>query len=590
MGARKRVVLFGFLLLILFFGGTLSVHAAEPANPTMFEIRLDVQKDGSWSIPSFGGLDLGLNSQTFQALSGLLGLQVQAPTVDTALVDMAMTNGIQNLALVKEGSQTTILLNNQPITAVALSGQAEEMVSSLAPDLEAMIAGLNRSHIAVGVHFPAASGPDQALDLSVRLPSAAAEAAPLNAVDVGLTVSEEGKLVSVGGVRPEQLGLAPITLDTSILKQYGVTSVGASLGAGSLEISANGEPLAAVMWSPDMLSQAPDLYTSATGQELAPSARQSLALASSWLRDTRLTVNAAVADTPQEDTPRISLGRPINITVAKDNTLLVEGMPVSTGMERAIAEYTKKVNSLALTWSGADGELRPVANGRAMPILAVEREFVTAALASVLGSVVDWDMVADTMMNIDFTVTAVAEGGVTPDLTLLQGEPLPRNAIVSLVPKVKVSRTDGSVALYNELLPLDVVESIAGLSITEPVRQTAEAYGGIKTAGITVGPSGIRLTLNGKNAYLLWDSTLRQNLVALATEWYYGPATSSVRAVSTTSGLAGFFQDFRIGIIQGLLGLLDQVEIGVEVQVQDEPLPAGTLSNLVQSVANFAMP
>src|SRR5690554_3419801 len=85
--------------------------AQQPDSPT-FEIRLQVAEDGSWSIPSFGGVDLGLTSSNFAALSNRFNLGLAVPTIDTPTLQVVQEQDIQSLAVVKQGAKTTILVNN----------------------------------------------------------------------------------------------------------------------------------------------------------------------------------------------------------------------------------------------------------------------------------------------------------------------------------------------------------------------------------------------------------------------------------------------------------------------------------------------
>lgn len=584
----RRLVLFAIALATLFFAGTLTVSAQEPGGAEqMFEVQLEVGPDGSWAVPSLGGLDLGLSSETIAALSDLLNLQLQAPAVDPALVQTALASDVQNLALVKEGDRTTILVNNQPLSALTLSDQAVGLVQSFTPRLEEMVEGLHRSHITVGVHFAGAAA-EQALDTSARLPAAEAPAEPVNLVDLGVTLSPQGELVSVGGLTPAELGIVAPRLDISFLQRLGIQDLQADVLGTGVALQANAAPLASLEWNVPELKRVPDLVTRSTGMALTAETQHGVDVAMNWLQDSLISVSTALADSPQESLPRISLGRPVIVEVASDNRLEVEGFLIQTGMEDMIASYRTQVQSAALVWDGASGRLRTMANGAPLPALRLEKDFLTTAMRMFVGGTLNWDKVADAAMNVDLTVAAVAAGSPTPDLAVAQYQPQPGARLVTAVPMLKISRSEGSVAIFDEKLPLQTVEGLLNVAITDPVRQTASAYAGVQKARLTMGPAGIEVGLNGTSAFLEWDNSLRNNMVDLAARWAFGETDPAIFSISETgggsAGMPGFLREVRMSMIKGLLGILNQVEIGVEIELQDDPLRPGMLVEFAEGL------
>ena len=100
------------------------------------------------------------------------------------------------------------------------------------------------------------------------------------------------------------------------------------------------------------------------------------------------------------------------------------------------------------------------------------------------------------------------------NLALLDYQTLPTRGAVSVVPKLTIA--PNSIAVFGEPLPLELVTQFTGLDVVNVVDPYRQAYSpGISTAGIYVGPEGLRVTINGTNARLRWDGPTRANLVDL---------------------------------------------------------------------------
>ncbi len=268
MRSNRKFLMLGLMVAALFLLGAATVSAAGPETGIQpYEIKLVVDEQGGWAIPSLGGLDLGLNSATFESVAKTLGLQMQVPRLDPALVKMAMDNNIQTIALIKEGEVNTILVNNQPATAITLSDAALDLVAGFVPDLETLIGGLNRTYVAVGVQLPVKEGTPIALDLGARMGAVAAAEAPATTVDLGVTISPEGKLVSMGGMDPALLGVALPALDISLLQTLGMNQLDARVTSTGLTLIANNEELATMTWDAKQIEAVPVLYTKLTGAE-----------------------------------------------------------------------------------------------------------------------------------------------------------------------------------------------------------------------------------------------------------------------------------------------------------------------------------
>lgn len=148
-------LLFFFVWLLL--AGFSHVDAQGPQAPlaasSTLALDLDVQPDGTWSL-GIGGLDLGIDSHSFDSLSQRMGLGVMSPIVQQEMIATAVANDIQHLSLVKEGDRTTILVNSQPVVALTLTDAAIAAASEYVPELAGLLAWLNQSNTSLAVHLP----------------------------------------------------------------------------------------------------------------------------------------------------------------------------------------------------------------------------------------------------------------------------------------------------------------------------------------------------------------------------------------------------------------------------------------------------
>jgi len=590
MCSKRKCVLFSIVLVALFLASTTTVYAGEPTGPSdIFEIRLQVDEDGTWAVTSFGGLDLGLNSTTFVALAETLNLGMAAPVIDPSLIAMATSNNIETMALVKEGNDTTILVNNVPLSEVALSDAAVKMVAGFAPQLEDMITTLNRNNIAVAVEFPEAT---QAIDLAGRV-EITKVAAPANTVDLGVTVSPKGEILSVAGLDPADLGLAlPEVIDTSAITQFGFDQIGADVDAGGLTLYANEDKLARVAWSAGQLESIPSIVEQVAGVQFTEATDLIFDMAMGWLDDTQISLSAYVSDEPMDEMPAINIGRPIAVEVRNDNLVTVEGLTLDTGMGDTIGALRGMFDNVALAWNGPKGEIVPVVDGMALPIVKVDQEFISAAITTFISDAGQLGTLANTLMGLDVTVAANMEGKDKPDVAMLDYEPMrPTQSYYSVVPQLTISRADGGISVNSETLPLEVLEDLTGIALREPILQVVSTYADIESAGLSIGPEGITGNLNGGTLELKWDATVRDNLVKLAV----GLALGEEEAVVSISQLLGvdlppslaFLDEVDVPMMQSGLATITQMQVGVDISVQDEALQPGTLSAFAEGLLEF---
>jgi hypothetical protein len=292
-----------------------------------------------------------------------------------------------------------------------------------------------------------------------------------------------------------------------------------------------------------------------------------------WADGTHVSACVFIADVSRDSTPQIQLGRPVMVEVGADNAVRVEGFDVNTVLDDQTAGLLRAMGSGAVTWDGANRQLRLVAGNAQLPYLEFEEGFLPMLNDSVLGSAIPMEMVEGVLGNSLLSVGLVTEGSAPPDMALLDYQALPARGAVSVVPQFIVA--PNSIALYGEPLPLDLVTQFTGLDVVDAVSPYRQAYGpGISTAGVYLGPEGLRVTINGKSGRLRWDGLTRSNLVDVG-----------MKVAATQMNLPGGlgWQLSRVAA-QGAFNLFAFAEVGVEVSFTDQELPPGFLQAVAYSV------
>jgi hypothetical protein len=161
------------------------------------------------------------------------------------------------------------------------------------------------------------------------------------------------------------------------------------------------------------------------------------------------------------------------------------------------------------------------------------------------------------------------EGGSHPNLGGLDYQADPPKRWAGAVPKLTISREDGSVALFGATLPLDILEGLFGISVQPSVKQAVSGLQGIDAATVAMSPAGIRASVNqGSNVRLHWDDRLRDNLVNLAIQYLESEGAKQAGIYLPVSGRQ----------IRGILGLVNNIEVGADLTLQDEALRGGFLA------------
>jgi len=588
MRKHGKVLVLGLVVAALFLLGAATVSAAGPETGIQpYEIKLVVDEQGGWSIPSLGGVDLGLDSSAIESVATTLGLQMQLPRVDPSLVKMAMDNNVQTIALVKEGEINTILVNNQPVTGITLSDAALDVVAGFLPELKTLLAGFNRTYVAIGVQLPAAAGKGIEVEFGARLTAVQAAEAPSTAVDLGVTVSPDGQVLSMGGMDPAQLGLALPAFDVSILKTLGLDQVDAQVTTTGLTLIANDAELATINWNPIQWEAVPDVVTQLSGAQLAPGIESVLSVASGWLEDSQINLTAYVAEEPKDETPRLALGRPLEVRLLEDGNLSVEGLAVRTGFEATLAQVQQVVGPVAIAWNGEENKLIPVIGDQAMPVLTMDEGFLSTVGGMFVPNV-DWAMLTNTLSGVQVAASLATETGAAADTALLAYVPEPERATYIATSNIQVSRTTGDVAVLGTTLPLTFVERLTGLEITDVISQYVSPFADVNMLDVRVGPSGVVLGVNGKTVTIAWDEQTRGNLIDVLMQALVEPYPAAAPA-------GGLLQD-PLGTIMAALKQADRAalkdavsqlntgEVGFTLVLQDEALPesswTGTLAGL----------
>jgi len=565
--------------VLLLLMGTTTVMAAGTGDAHQatetFLVEITVEGDGQWTL-SFGGMDMGIASSTFNALSTRFGLGLASPVVDSNMLKMAADAGVDEFALVKEGAQTAVWINGEPLTALTVSDSAVVALTEVyVPELEGLLSWVNKTYMTVILHLPSSSGA-KALDLSKTL-GPIEEGEPTNVVSVAATVSPQGELLSVGGLAPSQLGLPAAWFDLSLLDMLGIEEADVSVGLNGVKLAANGEDWISLAWNPDMLVEKAPVAAGLTGIAFGEAETMVLDTATDWLDDTQVKVGIAIADTPKDEALTLSIGRPLMVEVADNGGVSVEGFFTGMALDPQTAATLNGLGSAAVKWDGSEGELRLATGGMALPYLKVDEGFLPTAVDILaggqdLGLPVSLDYIGAVLGNTKFSVGIGTEDSA-PAMSELDYQAAPAAPSLLIVPQVKVA--PNGIALFGEALPLDVIDMLAGMDIEGWAGLYANAFAG-NAFDVKLGPSGLSGAINGKAMTLAWDDTLRGNLVDLAVD-QGGPSFGLPSNIDT-----GLIKT----IAKVVVGVVNSAEIGVEIEVTEEELEPG----FVQAVAGWIFP
>ena len=576
MKASVKLMSAVVLVLVALAVGAAPVAADAPkadASADALVISVEVDGAGGW-VAFIGDDEKGISAEDFGSLMALMGLDMPVPVLDASMVQAVKDSGVESLALVKAGEETTILLNGEPVSAIHITEAAvQEMANEFLPELGGLLSWLNTTEIALVAYFPT-DGEYAEVSLDSRLPATTGDDSPANVLDVAATIAPDGKLISVGGVNAVELGIPATQIDLSWLQPIAFENLSVAVDSAGARLSTDGEEWLSVAWNVDALVEAAPDISKAAGFPLAAEDEEAMALAVDWLKDTRVTVGAFVAETTQEEAPVVKVGRPVQIAV-RGTDLLVEGIDTGFRLDDQMLAYAQSIGSVSVVWDGEGRQLRTALGGTLMPALVVDDDFVSAVGDATMGSAfLPWDMLntllSQTTVAADFVY---ADNEVTPAETL-DYQVTYQEPAAPLTLDLVVSRQDGRVAAWGESLPLDM----PGMGITESVLFYAKDAGpDLRTLSLDLGPTGLSFGVNGSHVNLVWDSASRDAVLSMLLD--VGGREFGLPAVAT-SGLV------ETGL-QYLLGAANQVELGIRVELTDEAIPEGSIESLAHQVALY---
>lgn len=569
---RVSSLIVAVLLLLL---GTTTVMAAgadQTDQTMMFLVEVTVRDNGEWTL-GLGGMDMGLDSANFNSLSQRLGLGLASPVVDPSLLKMAQDADVQDLAVVKEGAQTAIWVNGEPLTALTVTDSAVmALTEAFAPELEGLLSWVNATYMTAIIHLPGGSGA-AAMDMTKKL--GAAQAEPQNVLKMGATVSPAGEVVSVGGLALSDLGIMAPMVDISLAGQLGINQVDLDLGMNGVSVAANNEEWVSLAWNPDMLMQKAPAAYKLSGMQFTAQDEMVLDTATSWLKDTQISASVYIGTEAMDEALTVSIGRPVVLEVGRDGTMAVEGFAI--GMLDAQTKATVEgLKSAAVMWDGGKGEFRLATGNKPLPYLKVDQGFLPLAVDLLaggqdLGLPVSLGFVESLLGNTKFSVGIVSEGNEPPAMSEYEAQP--SQPVLLMVPQIEVA--PNGIAIFGEALPISVVDTLSGMDIGGWTKLYADAFAG-NALDLKLGPSGLDFTVNGRTAALRWDNTLRNNLVDIVID-QGGPSLGLPANID--SGLVKT-------LAKAVLGVVNQAEIGVELDVTDEALQPG----FVQTITGWIFP
>lgn len=567
------------LAVLLVLTGVLPAFAAEPAGtgePPVLEVQISDSGDWALMLP---GAPPDLNSQAISALTQRLGLAVPSLAIDTSYLQMADNTGVSMVALVKQGEDITVFLNGEAMTTLTLTEAALDSVAGgVAPELEQLASWLSQASVATVVRLPA--GENLPLDLSRSLaPELGAET--LNLIQVGATVSPDGRLLSVAGIDADQLGLGmtlfdPAMLEALPLDELGLHEVGLTLVGGGIGLSVGGDDWLRLGWDADyLLTNAGDLAGMA-GMTL-PAEQMGLAeLAVGWLKDTRLSTDVFLAEQISEGETVIRLGRPVNVAI-NGGSLAVEGVDLGLYLGPAITQYIEPLGAAVLDWEGSTRTLRWSVRDKPMPPIKLETGALGKILEMFLPGMMPWETLDPLLTGADFTALGVYEGLAEPNVEASQRALDTERNMGRLRIPVTINRLDGRVAVWGQSLPLTAMgPGIPGMIVSSLGMLGPDT----KEVDVAIGGPGIDIGLDGAYAHLQWDKTTRDNLVEVALD-----------LVNRTFGLPpALTQGFGQTALNAGINALGRVGLYLDVTLTEEFVPAGVLEKLVSRFTGAPVP
>jgi len=296
-----------------------------------------------------------------------------------------------------------------------------------------------------------------------------------------------------------------------------------------------------------------------------------IALGADWLKDSRVTIETHIGASPLEAAPVVDIGRSVQIGVV-GTSLVVEGFDTGFLLDDYMMSYVQQIGSASVTWDGPNRQLLTVVGGQAMPELVADEGFLSTVGAATMGAnFLPWDtlesLVGDASLAADFTYS----GATVAQLATVDYQAVYQEPTAPLSLDLQVSRKNGRIAAWGESIPLDMIDPWLSQSVLYYVEQAGPD---LNSLSFDLGPTGIRIGVNDSHVALVWDATLRDNLMGLILD--VSGKEFNLPALAT-SGLV------RTGL-QYLIGAANQVELGVRVDLVDDEIPQGSIESLARQV------
>jgi hypothetical protein len=527
-------------------------------DPFLIEVAID--ENGGWVV-DFADQGIDLSSQGIGALSDELGLGMAVPGVPPNIMAILDAADAGQLALFKEGLAIPVWIDGQPLILLTLEDPVVQgAIAAFIPELEEYRSVLSDLQLAIIVDLP--GSPDGfEFDTSNRLDPA--EVAAENVLDVGVTMSPSGDLLSIGGLATDALGLGPINVDLSIAQRLGVKEqVDLDLSVAGLLVDADGARWATLNWDlPLVLQKVPPILTALNVQ--LPG--EMMDLVGTLLDGTDIKAKIYISDTPQDAPLVFDLGRPLVVEVSPEGAVKFEGVSPGVELGPQLGSVVNSVGSLGINWDGASRQLRLAAGGKPLPYLEIGEGFIPAA-GAIAGPALPLDALAPILNQANLEVNVVAEGGtavaVPTDYVVSPTKPF-----MDIIIPIKVG--PNGVTFWGEPLPLGMLSAMMGTDLKGTVGTTYGQYKDqVQSASLRFGPGGLDLGLNGTNMALKWDKELRDNLLDLVLE--QGPAMG----ISLPSNIGGIS-------LKTLVGMINNEEFGFDLEMTDQEIPRGFLETIL---------
>ncbi|NPV07388.1 MAG: hypothetical protein HPY83_05405 [Anaerolineae bacterium] len=548
--------------------GIVPVVAQDGDRPP--DLHLEVDEAGNWVL-TVEGVEEQLRSEDVEALSAALGLGLPRLSLGPDIVSRASNSGIGYAALAKEGEQFTVFLNDSAVAALAArEGIISTLTDQLAPQMAQAVAFLlSNSSIGITARFPGAVGDPPDLTSRVAVPTDVE--ARSNVIDLGLTMSPDGEIISIAGIDAATLGMSGTLVDLSpfrgLIEQWSIETAGVDVVANTVGLSVNGSDWLSLALNLDYLRDNLGSVTGLAGMQLGDREQQLVAVGTDWLADTEVHVDAYLASQSQEAPARLALGRPVSVAI-RDNAVLVEGFNTGFALDAMTAGYLEKLGSVALVWDGDQREVRWLVAQEPMPVIAFDEGFLQTVGTAFIGeAVAPWGLIDGLLGNVRLAGDVVYEDNPRSPAEALDYQVAARTPPLGMRVDLKVSRSNGGVSVWGIPLPL----SSFAPGVPDMVRTYANQYGGLGGVVVDLGPSGATVNLAGSQAHVRWDAETRANALALAVDTL-GPDLGLPPALQT---------DRARSALQGVVSFVNAFGIGIDITVVDEAIEQGPLDRLL---------